>query len=29
MCLKVVAAGYGYDKGTQVSVFLYLMKGPH
>ena len=29
MCLKVYAAGYGYGKGTHVSVFLYLMKGPH
>ena len=29
MCLKVFAAGYGDDKGTHVSVYLYLMKGPH
>ena len=29
MCLKVVAAGSGKGEGTHVSVFLYLMKGPH
>ena len=29
MCLKVYAAGYGIGEGTHVSVFLYLMKGPH
>ena len=29
MCLNVDAAGYGNGKGTHVSVYLYLMKGPH
>ena len=29
MCLRVDAAGNGKGKGTHVSVFLYLMKGPH
>ena len=29
MRLKVFAAGNGKGKGTHVSVFLYLMKGPH
>ena len=29
MCLSVDAAGYEGDKGTHLSVFLYLMKGPH
>ena len=29
MCLRVVAAGYGDGKGTHVSVYLHLMKGPH
>ena len=29
MCLEVFAAGYGDGEGTHVSVFLYLMKGPH
>ena len=29
MCLRIDAAGYGVDKGTHLSVFLYLMKGPH
>ena len=27
MCLRVHAAGN--DKGTHLSVYLYLMKGPH
>ena len=29
MCLRVDAAGHGNGKGTHLSVFLYLMKGPH
>ena len=29
MCLKVYAAGYGEGEGTHVSVYLFLMKGPH
>ena len=29
MCLKVYVAGGGAGKGTHLSVFLYLMKGPH
>ena len=29
MCLRVDAAGYGEGEGTHISVFLYLMKGPH
>ena len=29
MCLFVDAAGHGQGKGTHLSVFLYLMKGPH
>ena len=29
MCLRVDAAGNGDGKGTHVSVYLYLMKGPH
>ena len=29
MCLEVYAAGDGKGEGTHVSVFLYLMKGPH
>ena len=29
MCLCVDAAGYEDGKGTHLSVFLYLMKGPH
>ena len=29
MCLRVDAAGHGKAKGTHLSVFLYLMKGPH
>ena len=29
MCLSVFAAGNGGGKGTHLSVFLYLMKGPH
>ena len=29
MCLCVDAAGYGHGKGTHLSMFLYLMKGPH
>ena len=29
MCLKVYAAGNSIGKGTHVSVYLYLMKGPH
>ena len=29
MCLKIHAAGYGNGKGTHISVFLFLMKGPH
>ena len=29
MCLKVYSAGTGVGKGTHLSVFLYLMKGPH
>ena len=29
MCLRVDAAGNGDGEGTHVSVFLYLMKGPH
>ena len=29
MCLNIDASGYGKGKGTHLSVFLYLMKGPH
>ena len=29
MCLNVDAAGYGDGKGTHLSVFITLMKGPH
>ena len=29
MCLSVYADGNGDGKGTHLSVFLYLMKGPH
>ncbi|XP_065900848.1 TNF receptor-associated factor 4-like [Dysidea avara] len=29
VCLKVCATGNGDGKGTHMSVFLYLMKGPH
>ena len=29
MCLRIDAAGYGKGKDTHLSVFLYLMKGPH
>ena len=29
MCLNVCAAGHGDGKGTHLSTFLYLMKGPH
>ena len=29
MCLNVDAAGNGDGKGTHLSVFLFLMKGPH
>lgn len=29
MCLRVDAAGYHYGEGNYVSLFLYLMKGPH
>ena len=29
MCLKIYAAGVRNGKGTHLSVFLYLMKGPH
>ena len=29
MCLRVDAAGDGEGEGTHVSVYLYLMKGPH
>lgn len=29
MCLKIHAAGYGDGKGTHLSAFLFLMKGPH
>lgn len=29
MCLSVYAAGHANGKGTHLSVFLYLMKGPH
>ena len=29
MCLRVDAAGHGKAKGTHLSVFLHLMKGPH
>ena len=29
MCLCINAAGYGDGKGTHLSVFLCLMKGPH
>ena len=29
MCLRVDAAGYGKAKGTHVSVYLFLLKGPH
>ena len=29
MCLRIDAAGVGEGKGTHLSVFLYLMKGPH
>ena len=29
MCLRVDAAGDSEGEGTQVSVYLYLMKGPY
>ena len=29
MCLNIDAAGHGNGKGTHLSVFLYLMEGPH
>ena len=29
MCLKVYVAGRGNGEGTHISVYLYLMKGPH
>jgi len=29
MCLNVYAGGNGNGKGTHVSVYLYLMKGPY
>ena len=29
MCLNVCAGGEGDDEGTHLSIFLYLMKGPH
>ena len=29
MCLCVYAAGHGNSKGAHLSVYLYLMKGPH
>ena len=29
ICLRVVSAGNGDGKGTHVSVYLHLMKGPH
>ena len=29
MCLNVIATGVGKGEGTHVSVYLYLMKGPH
>ena len=29
MCLNVIPAGSGKGEGTHVSVYLYLMKGPH
>ena len=29
MCLRIDAAGYGDGKSTHVSVYLYLMTGPH
>ena len=29
MCLRVDAAGYDKGEGTHLSVYLYLMKGPH
>ena len=29
MCLRVDGDGFGDAKGTHLSVFLYLMKGPH
>ena len=29
MCLNVIPAGSGIGEGTHVSVYLYLMKGPH
>ena len=29
MCLRICAGGYGGSKGTHLSVFLCLMKGPH
>ena len=29
MCLSVVVAGYRIGEATHVSVYMYLMKGPH
>ena len=29
MCLNVCAGGEGDGEGTHLSIFLYLMKGPH
>jgi len=29
MCLRIDAAGFGTGKGTHLSAYLYLMKGPH
>ena len=29
VCLNIYASGYGNGKGTHVSVYMYLMKGPH
>ena len=29
MCLRVIAGGAGSGKGSHLSVFLYLMKGPY
>ena len=29
MCVHIYAAGYGDGEGTHVSVYIYLMKGPH
>ena len=29
MCLNIDAAGHGKGKSTHLSMFLYLMKGPH